>query len=201
VCPGSVTLTTGSLPPGIQFNDEGVLWGNPTKVGSYSFTLEARPDGFHNYATIVHSYTIVVESYRSASSGSPMRVRLVLPKRSLTPGLTNRAVRQSTIHKTICVAGWTAKVRPPASFTNALKVKQMKQYGDKGTPRAYEEDHLIPLELGGAPRSAKNLWPEPHEQAKHSGPLEITLKRKVCAGRLTLAAARKQILVYKRTHG
>jgi len=77
----------------------------------------------------------------------------------------------------------------------------MKQYSDKGSPTAYEEDHVIPLELGGAPRDEKNLWPEPRSHSKHSDPLETSLKRTVCAGALTLAAARKQILLYKRTKG
>jgi hypothetical protein len=77
----------------------------------------------------------------------------------------------------------------------------MKQYGEKGTPSAYEEDHLIPLELGGATRNPKNLWPEPIEQSKRSHPLERALEHKVCTGTLTLAAARRQIVLYKRKHG
>ena len=77
----------------------------------------------------------------------------------------------------------------------------MKQYGEVGNPRAYEEDHMIPIELGGAPRNPKNLWPEPRAQSKRSDPLEGTLRRNVCAGTLTLAAARKRIVTYKRTHG
>jgi hypothetical protein len=125
----------------------------------------------------------------------------LLPNRTRTPGATNAAVTQKTIKTTICVSGWTAKVRPPVSFTNTLKLKQMKQYGETGKPTAYEEDHLIPLELGGAPRNPKNLWPEPHKQSKHSDPLETSLKRKVCAGVLTLAQGRAQILAYKGTHG
>ena len=77
----------------------------------------------------------------------------------------------------------------------------MKQYGEKGKPSTYEEDHLIPLELGGAPKNPKNLWPEPYTQSKHSDPLEKALQRKVCSRTLTLATARKQIAAYKRKHG
>jgi hypothetical protein len=40
---------------------------------------------------------------------------------------------------------------------DSLELKQMKQYGEKGSRTAYEEDHLIPLKLGGAPRNLKNL--------------------------------------------
>jgi hypothetical protein len=42
----------------------------------------------------------------------------------------------------------------------------MPLYGLTGTPSAYEEDHLIPLELGGALRNPKNLRPEPRAQAR-----------------------------------
>jgi hypothetical protein len=89
----------------------------------------------------------------------------------------NAKVRQGTIRRTICKAGWTAKVRPAVSYTNALKVKQMPIYELGGSPALYEEDHLILLELGGAPRNPKNLWPEPRTQARKSDPLETKLKR------------------------
>jgi hypothetical protein len=54
-------------------------------------------------------------------------------------------------------------------------------YGETGSPADYEEDHFIPLELGGAPRNAKNLWPEPPSQSSLSDPLETKLKRQVGA--------------------
>jgi hypothetical protein len=55
----------------------------------------------------------------------------------------------------------------------------MKQYNETGSIKNYEEDHLIPLELGAAPRNPKNLWPEPHSQSSKSDPLETALKVKV----------------------
>lgn len=135
-----------------------------------------------------------------AGGATAHRSTLVLPKAS-TPGAFNPAVRQSTIDQTICVHGWTKTIRPPASYTNRLKVEQMAQYGETGSPSGYEEDHLIPLELGGAPRDPHNLWPEPRNQARHSDPLETQLKHRVCAGAITLAAGRTAILQYKRVHG
>ena len=83
-----------------------------------------------------------------------------------TPGALNPDVTQKTISKTICVAGWTKTVRPPRSVTNALKKKQLAAggYVDKNM-RAYEEDHRVPLEIGGSPASPKNLWPEPYHVA------------------------------------
>ena len=64
-----------------------------------------------------------------------------------------------------------------------------------------EEDNLISLEVGGAPRSTKNLWPEPREQARKSDPLENVWHKRVCNGTLTLRQAQKPELAYKRRHG
>ena len=109
--------------------------------------------------------------------------------------------RQATIRKTICVPGWTKKIRPPVSYTNKLKVQQMAQYGDTGSPSDYEEDHLIPLELGRAARNRRNLWPEPRAQSRVSDPLETSLKRKVCRGAMKLAKARAAIRALNFTNG
>jgi hypothetical protein len=78
-----------------------------------------------------------------------------------------------------------------------LKIKQMPIYA----LALYEEDHLIPLELGGAPRNPKNLWPEPRTQSRFSDPLETRLKRRVCKKQITLAKARATIRAFKNTHG
>jgi hypothetical protein len=96
----------------------------------------------------------------------------------------------------------TAKIRPPTSHTNALKKAQLVQwhYADRN-PTHYEEDHLISLELGGAPRSEKNLWPEPWSRARQSDPRENSWHRKVCNGTLTLRQAQAQELAYKRNYG
>ena len=53
-------------------------------------------------------------------------------------------------------------VRPPTSFIEPLKVSGIIAYGYTDASVAnYEEDHLIPLELGGDGWSPSNLWPEP----------------------------------------
>lgn len=46
-----------------------------------------------------------------------------LPSASV-PGAVNPAVTQGDIATTICVSGWTANVRPPASYTTALRWQQ-----------------------------------------------------------------------------
>ena len=74
-------------------------------------------------------------------------------------------------------------------------------YRETGSPSEYEEDHFIPLELGGVPRNPKNLWPEPHSQSKLSDPLENQLKRKVRKHVMTLKKARATIRLFKNTQG
>ncbi|MER7754119.1 hypothetical protein [Kitasatospora sp. NPDC097643] len=122
---------------------------------------------------------------------------LPLPDPSCTPGAYNPDVTQATIGQTICVSGWTSTVRPPTSYTNPLKAQQIAQYGYADTNLSdYEEDHLVPLELGGAPRDPRNLWPEPRygsQTAMSKDSVENKLKTAVCGGRVTLAAARSAI--------
>jgi hypothetical protein len=125
------------------------------------------------------------------------------PNPRLTPGALNPAVTQATIDSTICVSGWTATVRPPESFTYALKVQQIAQYGYSDTrTSSYEEDHLISLELGGSPADPRNLWPEPYTASLSDGrssgaytkdAYETELKTEVCAGTITLARAQADI--------
>src|SRR5947209_3037701 len=93
---------------------------------------------------------------------------LPLPDPACTPGALNPDVTQSTIGSTICVSGWTATIRPSTSYTNKLKVQGIADYGYTDTSLSdYEEDHFLPLELGGAPKDPKNLWPEPHSGSEN----------------------------------
>ena len=118
-----------------------------------------------------------------------------------TPGVLNRDVSQANIRSTICVSGWTRTVRPPTDYTNALKVKQLREYGLHGPPSAYQEDHLISLELGGDPTDPRNLWPEPYPRAAHVDEIENELNAQVCSGALTLAEAQEQESGIKHSQG
>jgi hypothetical protein len=109
------------------------------------------------------------------------------------PGALNPNVTQANISVTICARGWTRTVRPPLSYTSRLKREQMRRRHLPGTPADYQEDHFIPLELGGAPYDLRNLWPQPIEQAHRKDQWELGLNRAVCAGRMTLAAGRRKI--------
>jgi len=112
------------------------------------------------------------------------------PDPVLARGIENPNVTQSDIQDTICKSGWTKTVRPPVSYTNELKKQQLEEWGyaDK-TMFNYEEDHVIPLEVGGHPSDPKNLWPEPYEgewNAIVKDRLENFVKHEVCAGRMAL---------------
>lgn len=120
-----------------------------------------------------------------------------LPDPICTPGVADPRVTQANILTTICVSGYTTKVRPSPAYTNALKVEQIKAYGYTDTePADYEEDHLIPLEIGGHPTDPKNLWPEPltgaYPASKKDG-IENSLLNRVCSGLMTLASAQAAI--------
>ena len=61
---------------------------------------------------------------------------------------------------------------------------------------ATTEDHLVPLDLGGAPYDPRNLWPEPRATADGwnadvKDELEAVLSRLVCSGRVPLAEAQR----------
>ena len=118
-----------------------------------------------------------------------------------TPGVLNPDVTQATISTTICVHGWTRTIRPPTSYTNALKERQMREYGVGGSPSDYQEDHLISLELGGHPTDPRNLWPEPYPRASAVDSIENSLNAKVCSGDLSLEAAQLEESALKHRDG
>ncbi len=116
-----------------------------------------------------------------------------LPDPHCTPGAVNPEVTQANIGATICRYGYADSIRPPESVTEPLKRASMAAYGDTGSPRAYEYDHLIPLELGGAPTDTRNLWPEPGATPNPKDTLENRLRALVCSSRLSLASAQSMI--------
>jgi hypothetical protein len=134
--------------------------------------------------------------HRPASEPATVRAD---PRR--TPGALNPDVTQVNIHRTICSHGWTKTIRPPVAYTNALKVRQMRQYGEVGELSKYQEDHLISLELGGAPTDPRNLWPEPYPRASTVDTIENDLNAKVCSGELSLAEARRRESELKHNDG
>jgi len=118
---------------------------------------------------------------------TPALAEGVLPNHVLTPGAVAETSLAIVCHRS------TRTVRPPESYTERLKIEQIREYGYSDTRLGdYEEDHLIPLELGGDPTSPRNLWPEPHDT--HPGSyekdrVENDSHRAVCAGSMSLSHA------------
>jgi hypothetical protein len=58
---------------------------------------------------------------------------------------------------------------------------------------AYEYDHFVPLELGGATNDPRNLWPEPGASPNPKDAVEGRLRRAVCDRQISLAQAQREI--------
>lgn len=111
----------------------------------------------------------------------------------------NAAVGETTIKQTICKPGWTATIRPPASYTTKLKLKQLRERGLTGKAADFEENHKMPLALGGHPTDPRNLEPEPWPEAKQRDVVERRLNRLVCSRpqKLKLRQAQIEILDWR----
>ena len=152
--------------------------------------------------TIALFFTMIAAGASASATTKPVVQDWVLPNATLTPGALNPAVTQANIKDNVCKANWTGTVRPTVAYTNKLKTTQMAggykylqaTFGTAAS--AYEEDHLISLQLGGNPTDPKNLWPEPYagNNARKKDVVESALKRLVCAGTMKLVDAQKAIL-------
>jgi hypothetical protein len=120
-----------------------------------------------------------------------------LPDPKITPGAINESLTADEFLKECHQSGWTRLYRPPTSYTNGLKRIQMKQYGYASSDKSdFEEDHLIPLCLGGASQDPHNLWPQPRVgewNAERKDKLERKLCTLACQGRIPLRQAQHDI--------
>jgi hypothetical protein len=111
------------------------------------------------------------------------------PNPKLTPG----AVFADVTATQVCHVGYTATVR---DVPESVKKQVFAEYGIAWSEHSkYEVDHFISLELGGS-NDIKNLWPEPYEPqpgARQKDVVETHLHREVCAGRMSLEEAQRQI--------
>jgi hypothetical protein len=165
----------------------------------------SNPPGISTVASTTSSAEITPSGPAMLADGTPFRstvpadCKLVgdgahsLPDPTCTPGALNPAVTPETIGSTICVSGYSTSIRPPSSFTSTLKRRQMAAWGITGSTSETEEDHLVPLSLGGAPSDSRNLWPEPGGIPNAKDQLEFRLYRMVCDGQLDLRSAQAAI--------
>lgn len=187
-------------------------------AASFDPDRHARPlDHFAGRVARIAALAVLVLLFAGCASSSPPRstpapspARLTaplnkraLPNPTLTPGALNPNVTQANIATTICTRGYTTKVRPSLYAGLHLKTQAMAAYHVTGY-HDFEGDHLIALELGGAPLTLANYWPEPWaakgtqrvpkgQGAEAKDVIENALHRRVCNGTMSLADAQHRI--------
>ena len=113
------------------------------------------------------------------------------PDKALTPGVINPALTKDVI----CSPNFrTGDYR---HVTLKMHEQVWASYGMdwKTDHSCCEDDHFIPIELGGANDNA-NRWPEPWVDAHKKDEVENYLKRQVCKEGLPLAEAQREISTY-----
>jgi hypothetical protein len=133
--------------------------------------------------------------YRHTKSHQP------LPDRRCTPGALNPKVTQRTLAATICRSGYTTSIRPPESITEPEKIANARSYRYRASLAVAEYDHLVPLELGGDPNDARNLWVEPPSPGHKASQgvynpkdkIENQARALVCAHKVSLTAMQDAI--------
>jgi hypothetical protein len=83
------------------------------------------------------------------------------PDHATTPGVVNPDITQANIQQTICTRGWTATVRPPASYIGPPQAAACRGPGDRSKPRSLRRGLL---HLTGARRTPPRR-PEPVARA------------------------------------
>lgn len=130
-----------------------------------------------------------------------------LPNPKLTPGSTQDGGTYSQVCPHVDPALEAA--RPGYDQKNAVYQEYGMSYPSQ--EGEYEMDHLVPIELGGAPDNPANLWPERNAPASPAmekkwgldpsyveNPkdiLEDALHELVCSGKVGLATAQQAIAV------
>jgi hypothetical protein len=95
-------------------------WDGPTyyrrAAGSTTTTTRTSTTAVTTSTTLPTTATEPTSTQTVTTATTPVPA-VVLPMKSITRGAFNPKVRQETIRRTICKAGWPAKVRPPVSYT------------------------------------------------------------------------------------
>lgn len=178
--PGGTPHSPGPTAAPTHGTEPAALTFGPGPVSPYTVQPQPPPGTCH---------------YRFTASGQP------LPDRRCTPGALNPRVTPQTLSSTICRSGYTRSIRPPRSITSREKAANAASYGYTGRFGDAEYDHLVPLELGGDPNSALNLWVEPPSPGHRSGSgvgnpkdgVENRAKALVCGGLVPLSKMQQAI--------
>ena len=163
------------------------------------------------HLAVALALTLVLGACAPAPEPDPVRVLFVdpigpSPKPSIFPAscagtleypdpICTPGAVVSVTKDQICSRPAVHDSRPPVSWTTPVKARLVRIYGAvAGTDLGgYELDHLVPLELGGAGWDVRNLWPEPVPTPNPKDRVENAAKIAVCAGKLPLDQAQREI--------
>lgn len=140
-------------------------------------------------AAAIAAVLLTARALRSRPAPAPID-RNALPIAALTPGATSDLTVDDLCH---------GPARGPEPADPAVRQAILRDYGMSGVPDSdYELDYLITPALGGA-NDRHNLWPERYTDrawnAKVKDQLEDLLPALVCAGRIDLRTAQRDIAV------
>jgi len=133
----------------------------------------------------------------------------------VAPGPTDNRITQANIHETICMSGWSKKVRPNSMYTELVKRLEMGNGGDVQSPTAagriyhvvgthlnqslklYELDHNVAIEVAGNEEDPVNLklqlWDGP-DGAHLKDRAENKVHALVCSGAMRLVDGQQVFL-------
>lgn len=113
-----------------------------------------------------------------------------LPNRFLTPGRANPALQRQVL----CASSF--HTTPFRRVTLKMHRQVWAAYGMDWSKdhSCCEDDHLIPIELGGS-NDNSNRWPEPWAEARLKDKLENRLRGLVCRDEVSLGTAQREISV------
>lgn len=121
--PYSWSITAGSLPDGVSLNDSGMLSGNPSKTGSFSFTAKVTDGDSH---TAIASLALAVNAVNTNNKfDGPAELPRVYVQSALanTPAdgktwsVTDAAGLQTALNSSAC--GDTISLKAGATFTGS----------------------------------------------------------------------------------
>lgn len=94
----------------------------------------------------------------------------------------------------VCARGYAERVRPRGALWRTIKEALYERASlPRGDRYGYVADHIVPLELGGAPADLENLWLQPYDESHAKDRVEDALKILVCDGRMSLVDAQRRI--------
>ena len=188
-------------PPWIRVRNRRRLLGVIGALAAVTVVVFAIPLHYQDLAPTPHPNVVSTTAISSTAVQSSIQDARIsdMPDMALTPGAVT-----TTDTAAVCEPGYATRVRPNGAAWKRLKEQAYDEYGIPRGHRstvdphgvrhpAYEVDHLVPLEIGGAPTDIRNIWPEPIDSALKKDKVENELHELVCSARMPIAEAQAAI--------